>query len=435
MGLRIEIHAPLAKREIEDVFAEIEAGLNTVVTDPILKAGMRIEREEVSLLAFLHPANEPVFFDVADGKLTCSAKTSGAGPGFHAWLVDTLEALDRATTLRWNWTAGNGCAGDESGYHERRDMALLQQEMAKWLALVGEQIIKLAGEEYGHIGVSMPLGVVVEGEYFTCSSLGYWTRDWFKDLVGISDPVLLAATAREFFPWWQRELDASFYKNHGLVLMWCQVAWRRPAGDEADDEQCRVVELAIASFQKARELDPAIELPPEVDALPALLEPLSDEEPELPPEGGGIGYCKGLLSRGLPGEWRISIPGYFRSAWNPNMGQMAFYFGTRSVQVSTFSHPHAAPHCYSHFRDVDGTTRAAERLEFEKGHLKGVASLSHLKDHDDDPGYWNLVGRVVGPYHMSRINITFADDAEKEWADQIWRTLFRPLDANNDDGT
>jgi hypothetical protein len=425
MALRIDIHAPLSPgRGSEDVFAEIQSALESVVTDPILRAGMVLERDEAALLAYVHPGADPLLFGVSEDQVTCSITTS-AGPGFHAWVVETLEALDRATSLRWNWQSApneDPPGGDETGYREGRDFAWLQQGAAKWLAELAAELTAPDGPML-HVPVCMPVAAAVEGNYFACSPLGFVTRDWFVELAQ-ADDASRAARAAAFFPWWNRELDAVFYKNYALSSMWCHIAWRRPAGDEADDAQCRAVQTAMASLEKARQLDPAIEFPPEAAQLPALLIPLADDELEQPPPAGGIGYLRRRAYRPLPGGWQILMPGYFRSAWNIDAGQIAFYFGERSVQVATFSHPHAAPHCYKAFGDVDGTTSDSERLEYEKDHLKGTAALTYLKDHDDDPGCWTLQARMIAPFQMARITITFANEADGKWADETWRTLY-----------
>ena len=75
------------------------------------------------------------------------------------------------------------------------------------------------------------------------------TKDYW--LATAADP----SQARDFFPWWNPELDAEFYRNRALVRLWCDFPWRAPL-TETEGELADQISNDLASAFK---LDPAAE--------------------------------------------------------------------------------------------------------------------------------------------------------------------------------
>jgi len=78
----------------------------------------------------LHPAEEDVRFFVDDHDyLICSARTSSAGPGYHAFLVELLEMIQGPAKISWIWDDEEKEFMDETTYFSKRDFNTLQMEM------------------------------------------------------------------------------------------------------------------------------------------------------------------------------------------------------------------------------------------------------------------------------------------------------------------
>ena len=52
----------------------------------------------------LHPAEEPFELRVEGDQLFAQGKTSSAGPGYHAFLIDWLERIAAEEGFTWTWT-------------------------------------------------------------------------------------------------------------------------------------------------------------------------------------------------------------------------------------------------------------------------------------------------------------------------------------------
>src|SRR5919112_287598 len=101
MGIGIYTAAKIPARGLlrrrpgrDQLFGEITTSVRGAITDPLLSRFVRFSAHEHTLVAVLHPAGEGLEFSWSpDGTLTAGAKTSTAGPGFHALCVDVLDAV------------------------------------------------------------------------------------------------------------------------------------------------------------------------------------------------------------------------------------------------------------------------------------------------------------------------------------------------------
>src|SRR4051812_24319455 len=107
MGLGLRIHClpnELGGRTREQIEHAVSMFAAREPADPLLRRLVRCEALDDRLLVRLHPSEESVeFFFEASGNFVCAAKTSTAGPGYHAFLLEWLENLGTACRLPWIW--------------------------------------------------------------------------------------------------------------------------------------------------------------------------------------------------------------------------------------------------------------------------------------------------------------------------------------------
>jgi hypothetical protein len=181
---------------------------------------------ESSLAITLHPATEPVTFEVPSaGTLTVTADTSSGGPGYHRVLVDGLRRMARDLSI--DWTAGQpaGAGGDPTGYLDTGDAAAVDEAMLDWAQGLAADVLERAdaGASIGPIGMSS--APTFRTDAFATTSLGPRDRAFFEQIV--SDRAAGAA----LFPWWTDGPDAAFYRDRASCRMWADVHWRPPFDD------------------------------------------------------------------------------------------------------------------------------------------------------------------------------------------------------------
>ncbi|HYF52252.1 MAG TPA: hypothetical protein VEJ63_22785 [Planctomycetota bacterium] len=421
MGLGIQITAPLPqdfsiKRLVNSLMFSFHSGL-----DEILKPGIFVAPQEQArqCLFYLYPAEEPLYANWDDTTLTISARTNGAGPGYHAWLVERLETAEEKLGVKWNWLNNNGDPGDETGYHEHRDFERLRAEMSRWLRVTAGKLVNMS-DEASNIAISMPLEGSIVGGHFASSPMGFWDRDFFEQIVVARGAEIAASLAEQFFPWWHREQDARFYKSLGLVHLWCNVPWRSPD----TDEELETMKLALKCFDKAKALDMSVSVPEEeIAELKRIVATAKADMPDVAPDPKRIGFKRHEAFIQLPGRWRIKIPGYFHSKYDPEKGTLTFWFGTRTIHLNAYG----VEKYYPTLRDVLNWSEPeqGDTTEFAKDHLLGRARLQHKKD-GTMYGYWMLSGSMVMMDSVAVFTICFDNRDDYEWANVTWQTLYRP---------
>lgn len=112
----------------ESLFAALRSELRSAVDDHPLNPFLDFSDDGEELKVYLYPGEEPVFVSYkgsAPGngpkrrqapQLVLSARTSSAGPGYHAWLVDLIELVSARLNLDWQWADADGDIGDETGF-------------------------------------------------------------------------------------------------------------------------------------------------------------------------------------------------------------------------------------------------------------------------------------------------------------------------------
>ncbi len=350
----------------------------------------------------LHPAEEPLELRVVDGWLEATAKTSSAGPGYHAFAIEWLDRVADEFGLTWSWADEAREYLDETGFAETRDFESLQAEMFAWLRFVAKRLL---GSEQAEWPLGLPMGFWVRGDHYAISSLGRWSREWFE-AAAAADDTNSTDHGRAFFPWWNRDRDALFFKNCALVQAWVDVLWRAPVGDQ----ERRCLENTLACFHRARALDPALELPEsEIAEIEALIAGNAPERPRV----SGVGFRRLPMRKPVTGSWTLEVPGYFQETSERDGGTIVFWDGTRTIRSSSFAFgPEEPP------RPETGS------LVFDEDGRWGTAEIDRIEQ--EGAVYWQLHGEMRAPGSVCVVTVCFDDADDREWAIESWRSLRRP---------
>jgi hypothetical protein len=368
-----------------------------------LKDWHRSSSSDGVLYVNLLPCEENVEFRFADGRLTCEAKTSTAGPGYHAYLVDVLDSLRDRLGLDWRSEAD---AEDETGYLGHRAFPRLQAAMAGWLRGLGRHLCKHGEEMNSPLLLGMSLDFRPVTEAFAASQMGVWPREWFERLVA-ADEAELGRMAERFFPWWERGVTAKTLRGLGLARSWVDLRWVVPA----DDDERRLNESVLDCFIRAREQDRGLELPDmEVHELAALLAP---DAPLRAPRIEGVGFRRRGMSLPIPGGWSIDLPGYYGAQLEDD-GETQVYWSTgRTVRASSLSFTAKTPRTPAEVLGAAAAQKGELPLALCSGGLAGKYTYSAAEDGDG----FVVTAKVAKKDGLCIVTIQFDDEADRAWAE------------------
>jgi hypothetical protein len=359
------------------------------------------------LLCCPHPAAEDVTFSYDDDRLICSAKTSTVGPGYHAYLVEMLEDIGRRCDLPWEWSDEGEGFGDDAGYHGDRSFDRIQDEMCWWLRAVANSVLDDSRSARHLISMRSNFGLA-HADYFAASATGFWDRDFFEKAAR-RQPDTLHGLAARFFPWWSKNLDARFWRNAALVLMWERLTWSPPE----NDAQRAVYELTLTCLSKARQLDPFTPLP---EAEAAEIRALLSKEQAFPiPEQGRIGFRRLDMRRDLAGDWSVVTPGYFYKK-NEN-DTVIYWYGDRFVHGSSLSFTPDIPNSWE---PGDRAGGALGVFTLDEDGRRGSAVL--CTEEESEQQRYLLFCKVHAPGSLCLLSIYFRDINDLDWARLVFES-------------
>ena len=255
-------------------------------------------------LIVLNYCEEALEVKIDEDSIVLSSRTSGAGPGYHAFLVDVVDSL-KSHGLIFGEDEENV---DEAEYFKSRDFTALQRQHALYLKALAKLVKRETYERGANINrLSLPIDVVApatsESEVQTPN--GPLPTESFIAIAD-ADDAKLGEFAAEWFPWWARRLTAQGWLRTGLQHMWYPIPWHVPA----DAYERHSMLAARECLQRAEALDSSIALPTaELLELEMFLKP---ETPDTTaPLPHGIGYRRSLCERWLGGGWSVDLPGYW----------------------------------------------------------------------------------------------------------------------------
>lgn len=275
--------------------------------------------EEGAWLSF-YPLGGEIRFAVSDRRIEFDAKTSIAGPGFHAALIDLCDQFEKDIGMKWRWDAG----GDDSGYAIDRDFARLQRAFAGQFLGYCEACKDLLADDW-HLGINLPEGLAVDVHDSVATPMGPLPVNFVVE--ASDEPHAAEDNARRVFPWWSKAADNQFRLNTLRALLWTVVDWRAPRSPWEEHVHKAVFRLA-ARCNLANE--------PDIETAIAELTVLSARADQfIPPSARGIGYGRHTRRFSLPGNWRIKLPGYYIEAEENDGDTVCLWFGSEEIRGSS----------------------------------------------------------------------------------------------------
>jgi hypothetical protein len=396
------------------------------VGDSVLEARVvRDGEDKPVLLVASHPAAPPAEVRLgAAGRLRVSARTSPAGPGYHAHLCGLLQQF--AAEFDIDWQADD--THDPTGYFTAADRPACERAFDRWLQAACAKV--LAAPPPAAVGLPDRHGFPGPGEVLT--PLGPRPRSWLAATA--ADP----APSRGFFPWWHPGTDAAFYRNRALCRLWSDFPWRPPL-TEAEGEMTDQIANDLATAYK---LDPAGDLPWRewLEVLAAIegdeeghtVTPADEELRERVAhrafEGGAdgppIGYRRGPVRAAIGCGWSIVVPGDFAREW----GEPRTWTGWNADRTVWF-------HTVAYTKPDGSAPSAAEAVAVGRKSLPdgdpvppvdrpGVCGEAVFGETDEDGRrVWRLSGVTAAAGQLVVCHVYTETAADRDWAVETWHSL------------
>jgi hypothetical protein len=352
------------------------------------------EYYETVLLAEIYVNEEKAEFHIADNRLFVFARTSTAGPGYHILLTGLLDSLARKYGVQWQFDDED--YADETGFFQHRDKGELDISMAQHLRSLAEFVLN---EGKGRIGsfvlaLDQSLGIIPNGN-MAATPLGYRDERYFRD-VAQSEGAELLNFSRDWYLWWGRETDASFWFKTGIALLWQRIPWRKPQ----TERERRAVSFARQCFALAAEMGSGARFP--VSELEELRSLQDDGAPDYPIiHSERLGYLRGLVRRPLTGGWSITVPGYFYEDKEEDGTAAAYYYDRIAAWGSSIQVVPSKGD--QRFEDYLNVAEAEIVDDFVDETRKGKASLQKSL------GEWILHGRIASKDSLAILSVRFRD--------------------------
>lgn len=389
MGLGVYLTARLSRwrrHSLDDLTAW--AGL--LVLPPPLDTGAATERYDDGVERRLLALEEPVRFWLDGRTLHVEARTSTLGPGYHAALVASLDAMAVEAGLTWSEVE------DDTGFFAARDVPALEHAYTTFFKNLCRGVLDIIEEE-GTSGLAIQIALsarpVLEGRIAT--PLGPRDRGFFEH----PDP-------RAHFPWWEQGLTPTVRERLAAALLWSHFPWRSPL-----DEEEEAIGALVLSLMQGQSSDLPLD---EVRQIMA-------REEEAPPQPGAIGYRRGDITLRLPSGWQIDMPGHFWGEPEDEDGTMIYWFGPRAIRITTFRY--------------DGRFEPQEILagsdaEIRERHTDHVITADFTEDDEGDGRYILLSARIEAAGRSALVTVTLegetADAVGRDWALRVVRRIQPP---------
>jgi hypothetical protein len=365
---------------------------------------------ETSLAIDLHPAVAPLVLTANDeGRVTASAVTGVAGPGYHRFVGRILERL--GSELEIDWTEGDGATAfvDRPGA-ERLYLGWLGPHLARARASVrrGQRGVPLG----------MPAGTRMATEGAIATVMGPRDEAWLDS--AIADPRI----ALDITPWWADATDAAYLLNRALVLMWLQVRWRAPAMEGEADLFDEVHRLLSRAFPLDTELAFPWHAWTELTALRGIADPMARQaakrstiEPEHNPP---VGYRRDPVTISHEG-WALEIPGSYAERRTPDEWWGGGDGHSITLAATTTGTSEGRPMSAQAFIEQFAADLGPDAMNHRAGEVLGRARLMTDASSGVEVGILEGYSAVTGS--GAAIRIEFDDPNDWQWALDTWRSL------------
>jgi hypothetical protein len=365
---------------------------------------------ETALAVDLHPAVAPLVLTASDeGRVTASAVTGVAGPGYHRFVGRILERL--GAELEIDWTEGDGA----TAFVDRTGAERL------YLGWLGPQLARArAGVRRGKRGVplGMPAGTTVATESAIATVMGPRDEAWLD--AAIADPRV----AIDITPWWADATDAAYLLNRALVLMWLEVRWRTPAMEGEADLFDEIHRLLSRAFPLDTELAYPWHAWTELTSLRGIDDPMArqaatraahEAEPNPP-----VGYRRDPVIINHEG-WALEIPGSYAERRTPDEWWGGGSGHSITLAATATGTAEGRPMSAQAFIEQFAADLGPDAMNHRAGEILGRARLMTDASSGVEVGILEGYSAVTGS--GAAIRIEFDDPNDWQWALDTWRSL------------
>lgn len=360
-----------------------------------IEAAFRDRRTVEATRISFHPAAEDIMLDSLGGYIVMDARTSGAGPGYHAFVVGFIDYLNRHKGWAWNAASAIQHFGDDTGYWSNRDFSALQNAMAGAFAELCEVValdpgpVHLCSLEYN-----------LATDYFAATSLG------LRDIAFFEQPA-----PENFFPWWEEGLTSSTLRNMALCKMWLETAWQPPGdpGQTAELEGVKqLIDRAVALGAEFASNEGACD----IDTL------LRGETLANADDVTCIGYGRYPTRYMGNGGWTLGLPGGYRQDISDDMYICSFVSEDRVVRLE--GEEAVTPLSHLTWPQVEGDA-ADEFARFETDRYWAILSAYATVEHGAQLWVWRGdYQSLAGSATVTAISRHQDDGA---WAEKVLRSV------------
>lgn len=364
----------------------------------------------------LHPAAPAVLVALGDGgEVTVDVEPLVAGPGYRRFAARIVERLGLELEIDWS----PGPDGGLAALAVLGDRAAAERDYLGWLGreLIGARAARSrpSGGRPVHLGT--PDGVHYTSDAAIATVVGPRDDAWLE--TAIADPN----TAVTVTPWWADATDPAYLLQRALAVMWTEVRWRSPGGDDERATMDEVHRLLSRAFP----IEPSLDYPWAAWAEIVTLRGIDDamarqvvaRAARVPPAPTPIGYRRDPVTIVHEG-WALEIPGSFGERrtddewWGGEAGRSI------TLAATTTGGPDGPMPARAFLAQVAGEL-GGEALHHEAGGVIGRARLSTDASSGLEIGVLDGYSAVSGS--GAAIRITFDDSADWQWALDTWRAL------------
>ena len=238
------------------LFKAIVSSLNEFNINPlIMLSEYSVIENENTLIYSFHPTADPIYFEYKENTLFVTVSTGTFGAGYHKFIINILDRLSRRLDITFE---ENEDYKDPSGYFKERDFNKLKKFFIDSLADYSKMLLEHHDKGFGNFMIAMPYDYpIIEKEYFALSTLGYWGKTWFTDLIAANEEEDKKVFAEDFFIWNDEEMNAQFWFKSLISMIWLYFPFR----EIIDDKEKKLYKEIIYSFEEAYKRDKNLRYP------------------------------------------------------------------------------------------------------------------------------------------------------------------------------
>lgn len=260
-------------------------------------AAVTRDGDSFEVVAFVHPAGGHIVVRVdTHGRVTLESTTNPVGPGFHAFVCDTVDAVGAELKVKWSGVE------DETGFFDHRDFARLRQVMTNWLRHLATFCVEQMSDG-APLALSMPIGPRPELQPgMVAMPMGPRPSGWLRSVAAKQ------SDGNEFFAWWDQGWGVPDRVRWLHAALWNVTSFEEPQNQEEANLQQLVLRHAAALVTDGADLGP----------MSADLADLSRAEGGTyechfanHAGGGAIGYRRLPATHLISHGWSITLPGHF----------------------------------------------------------------------------------------------------------------------------